>query len=1290
MSLRVHILTKAIKMKKITLFTLCLCFSIIGLAQVIDQPANWPNANWTVTGTFTADGLVNDPTVDSAFTFDDDGAGSSSLDDSIEAESPIIDLTAAQAANETQIAITGEYMHRDIGGSLEVQWWDADSSTWNTLLSLNGTTSPNSYLSCDNMFPFETGFDISGFTATQLSGFKYRLAYDDGNGWQWGWCIQNPTISSAMVTPPNCDAVVTSPTDGEVGVDVDPVINWSAATGFPDGYLVSIGTTDGGTDVVDNVDVGNALTYSPATLNFLTEYFVTITPYNAGGNAAGCTSSSFTTEADTTIPIDCAGSPVNLVYCYENNDTTFWLFVSNDGSPLRITFAAGTIEGFFDDITIYDGSDNTSTQLFNNNDDGQNNLAGLDISSTGDTLYMEVDSDFSVSCSSGSQTAWDFTVACATCVNPEVTFDIADDCDNGEQFFVEVDITDIGSATSLDVSDDQGSAVQTVAAAGLLTFGPYANGTDVVITVANNDDGNCVVQSNVLNLPACPPTNDLCEDAIEVVCGDSVSGNTDLATGNGAPTDFCGTGPGAPGVWYTIIGSEEIVELSLCGSDYDTKLQVWTGDCGAFTCVAGNDDDFGECGGLQSFVEFISEPGTEYYIYVFGFGSSTGNFTLNVNCVDIPDPPVNDECVDAISFLANEGGDCVEFTSGTIFGATASAEANACGGTSDDDVWFSFEAVSENHAITLFNIVGDTQDLYHVLYEGDDCNNLTQVYCSDPNDSVANGLTVGNTYYVRVYSWTGTPLQDVAFDICVFTIPPPITTSTTEFTVEELVQDVLIDSECNLVSNISWSTGTDFGSTNGIGYFEANGSSWPFESGVILTSGDVNNAAGPEDETISDGTFAWPGDADLENAIPGLNLGDTNNASIIEFDFVPVVDQISFDFIFAAEEYGTFQCTFTDAFAFLLTDADGNTTNLAIVPGTTDPISVLTVRDATYNGGCPSVNEEFFDKFYGPAGENPLISPTDFRGHTTILTAEATVVPNDQYSIKLVVADDGDTLFDSAVFLAAGSFDIGDIDLGDDILLTSGNANCEGDAILLDAGDLPNNSSIAWFSDGQLIDDATGTTLEVTTTALYRAEITINGTDCVFAYEILVEFFPNPEPSFADNSIIKCANEELLLTVDLDNADNTNLNTITYTWTLDGSEVQSSSDNTYLLSDTAEEQGVFEVTATDDVTGCSGTATVTITFYQNSYCVDEPQGLSPNGDGFNDCLILDHLEDREDIIKIDIFNRYGTKIYELNDYVDQWCGTDQDGKIVPVGTYFYIVYFNSGREASTSWIYINY
>ena len=106
-------------------------------------------------------------------------------------------------------------------------------------------------------------------------------------------------------------------------------------------------------------------------------------------------------------------------------------------------------------------------------------------------------------------------------------------------------------------------------------------------------------------------------------------------------------------------------------------------------------------------------------------------------------------------------------------------------------------------------------------------------------------------------------------------------------------------------------------------YFEQNGSDFPFESGVILTTGDVINAPGPESGTLSDGDNGWPGDGDLETEI-GLPGGQTRNATVLEFDFVPVTPEMSFDFIFAAEEYGDLLEDEPMEFADLAEDVMGN------------------------------------------------------------------------------------------------------------------------------------------------------------------------------------------------------------------------------------------------------------------------------------------------------------------------------------------------------------------------------
>ena len=1054
-------------------------------------------------------------------------------------------------------------------------------------------------------------------------------------------------------------------------------------------------------------------------------------------------------QQNTTV--DCSAGPVSTTFCYDTGQDNSYTFTSNDGTPLNLTIDEGQVETNWDELEIRDSD---GTVLYNGYGNG-GNIAGFSFQSSGDTITLEVVEDGSISCVSSGYTPITFSVSCATCVNPQVDYEVVSDCLNAPQFFVDVNVTDLGSAGSLTISDNQGNS-SSATATGTIQFGPYANNTNVQITTSNDDDANCSSSSGPLTQEYCATT--LVDCAVGPVSSSYCYGNGDTTqfeyvSSDGSPlnltidsglieagwdiiiiTDTDGSilfqgdnGGDLTGLSFQSSGDTIYLGFQTDGSiscassstyaggiDWTVACATCTNPSAEYTVIddCANGDQFLIDVNITSMGDATSLTISDNYSSNTEQTSSTGVVQMgpypfltdivitvsndqDVNCVINSSPiqlfacpPENDNCSGAIMIEANEDESCDASGSGTLVAATPSSESNSCGGSADDDVWFEFTAVSENHAISLYNIVGDTQDLYHVLYEGDGCGSLNQIYCSDDNNSTANDLTIGNNYFVRVYSFTANELSNLTFDICVFTVPPPISTTTSLYTVEELVTDVLIDSQCNQAFNITSSTGSDFGSTNGIGYFEANGSSWPFENGLIMTSGDVANAPGPESGVLLDGTYAWPGDGDLEAFIPGLNAGDTNNASIIEFEFVPVSNSMSFDFIFAAEEYGTFQCTFTDAFAFLLTDSAGNTTNLAIVPGTDDPISVLTVRDDQYNGACESVNEEWFANYYGPGGLPPLTSPTNFIGHTEVMTASATVIPNEVYTIKLVVADDGDTIYDSAVFIDGGSFDIGQLDLGEDILVSSGNALCEGQEIVLDAGALPNNSTIEWFMDGTLMEGETGVTLTVTETAFYSAIITVDNTDCSYGDDILVEFFQSPVISPVEDAIIKCANEGYTLEVNIENSDQ--LNSLTYIWTLDGIDLQTGTENTYYLDEMDEESGEFTVTVFDDITYCWSSTTINVDFYENSYCVDLPQGLSPNGDGFNDCLILDHLEDREDIDKVEVFNRYGTKIYELNEYVDQWCGSDQDGKVVPVGTYFYIIYFNSSKEPITSWIYVNY
>ena len=340
-------------------------------------------------------------------------------------------------------------------------------------------------------------------------------------------------------------------------------------------------------------------------------------------------------------------------------------------------------------------------------------------------------------------------------------------------------------------------------------------------------------------------------------------------------------------------------------------------------------------------------------------------------------------------------------------------------------------------------------------------------------------------------------------------------------TPQQLVEDVLINSPCAEVSNISQQTGTDFGRDNGIAFFDANGSDFPFDDGIVLISGDVSLVPGPNTSVISSGDFGWPGDADLEANTTATN---TNNASSIQFNFVPQIDQINFDFIFASEEYNRgFECSFSDAFAFILTDQiTGVVQNLAVIPETTTPIEVTNVRYGI-PGQCDDINTEFFQQYNFDVPGLPSVDAQDaainLNGQTVALTAIGNVVVGNPYTIKLVIADQGDSQFDAAVFIEGGSFNL-DVDLGDDLTLENRNAPCEGQTIEIGTPPFP-AAIYQWF----IFDDVSGTfieipgevgpTLTIDTPGVYLIEVEVSP-GCFVSDEIIVEFVPALVPGVPD------------------------------------------------------------------------------------------------------------------------------------------------------------------------------
>ncbi|NBC57778.1 MAG: PKD domain-containing protein, partial [Bacteroidetes bacterium] len=412
-------------------------------------------------------------------------------------------------------------------------------------------------------------------------------------------------------------------------------------------------------------------------------------------------------------------------------------------------------------------------------------------------------------------------------------------------------------------------------------------------------------------------------------------------------------------------------------------------------------------------------------------------------------------------------------------------------------------------------------------------------------------------------------------DFTVFVGDQTIIVDDTEFTLDELINDVLISGTCSVVDNI---VSPNNASLNGdpfesYGYFNQGCSSFPFEEGVIMATTDVNSVL---NNVISGGSLAWPGDPDLETLIQ--QPGNTNNATVIEFEFTPFVDQIQFNYIFASYEYPEFVCQFADTFAFILSgpgisntndyDHDANPAtpdltldlgglNIALVPGTNTPVSptnVHNVFDDSGNSNCSpgDLGEFAFPAFYDATNSLPN-TPGDILvdGRTRILTAQADVIPGQVYNIKLAIADRGDQILDSFVFLEGDSFELG-ANAGEDLTLEEVTAACEGEVRTLEVFDgvAPPGFSFQWTQDGVPIPGETGPTLNVTETGEYCIEL-LAGSDCDDSDCVQVEFVPvfdQSEDITEDLDLIVCLPFSDPLSFDLTQNDDSAVNNISNTF----------------------------------------------------------------------------------------------------------------------------------------------
>jgi len=334
-------------------------------------------------------------------------------------------------------------------------------------------------------------------------------------------------------------------------------------------------------------------------------------------------------------------------------------------------------------------------------------------------------------------------------------------------------------------------------------------------------------------------------------------------------------------------------------------------------------------------------------------------------------------------------------------------------------------------------------------------------------------------------------------------------------TAQDLVQVLFNNSGCATISNFSVSGNNSYAS------FNKNGSNFPFENGIVLSTGFINHVPGPNN-SLSDDDLGTINDADMN-----AHFTDTYNTTILEFDFVPSTNYISFEYLFASEEYqenNSDTCVYSDVFAFLIkANSDTNYTNIALVPNTNIPVQVTTVHPNVTNS-CLAENEAYFGQWNSQTDPN---IPINFNGQTAVLKAESSVIPGETYHIKLIIADHFNYRYDSAVFLKANGFNVG-TNLGIDLLRSTNNALCGTETEILDC-----NYSTAidykWFVDLPPIDNnytlitgANEQTYTVTTEGKYKVEVNL-GLGCVSEGEITIEYVDLP--SVFDTELIGCNND---------------------------------------------------------------------------------------------------------------------------------------------------------------------
>jgi hypothetical protein len=286
------------------------------------------------------------------------------------------------------------------------------------------------------------------------------------------------------------------------------------------------------------------------------------------------------------------------------------------------------------------------------------------------------------------------------------------------------------------------------------------------------------------------PANDECSNAIAITtqpygsaCTTPIAANTTGATMS-SPNPSCTSADHNDDIWYSFTANSASIILrfsnvieTVDGSTGSLGYALYAGNCPATTTVFSCDNNIG-FGSGHTIITGLT-PGTTYLLRLYS--SNVNDYTSFNFCIqDVPAPPANNECANAIAITTQPfGGTCAASVSVNTTGASASTPATTCT-TNDinDDVWYSFTANSASIILRFANLIettdGSTGSLGYALYNASCPVSTAAFSCSNTigfgtGYRIIDGLTIGNTYYLRLY---GSGANNyVSFTFCVQDVP---------------------------------------------------------------------------------------------------------------------------------------------------------------------------------------------------------------------------------------------------------------------------------------------------------------------------------------------------------------------------------------------------------------------------------------------------------------------------------------------------------------------------------------